>query len=546
MASPTPPTLARSDPDYRRAWESYDAVIEDAVAELRAGGHVEAAADIAASHVERLVEAGFEQDAKPAAYVPEDSLSSFVPEPKLVSTDKRFAEAWRRWYQEVARKAEGFDAAGSFDTARALEAGSHKTLLSAFEFAGVKTTPLPTTEGTPYHEPAMRAWRQENNLTTEADRVEEMAVRVVLEERDRRVESLVKALAGEPGGYRSLGHAYMDVSGERDLPRVGFVRLMLGDGGGYSSNAQESLISSSWTSVFGDSLTRHLVAEYSTTPGLQTWKFITSSIRTDIDYRLQRAERFGGYGILPVVNQSVVYQPIPSPANEEATYAVAKRGGTEDLTLEAFTAGDGIGVLQRIISSLARAAANTLNRTLLDFWVTNPTTTYDAVTLFSAGHANASTTALAYGALGDGHFGSIGLEAVRSKMRRQASLSDPSDVINAVPRALLVAPELEEIALILTANSRTWPDDEPGLRQPLTVVTVPSWASTTMWGVVADPRSCPTFEVGFTGATPNPDLVLQNDPTIGSAFTSDKITVKIQHVWGLTVLDHRGLQRGNT
>jgi hypothetical protein len=39
--------------------------------------------------------------------------------------------------------------------------------------------------------------------------------------------------------------------------------------------------------------------------------------------------RFGGYGNLPTVGQGAPYTALTSPTDEEATYAPAKRGGTE-------------------------------------------------------------------------------------------------------------------------------------------------------------------------------------------------------------------------
>jgi hypothetical protein len=55
----------------------------------------------------------------------------------------------------------------------------------------------------------------------------------------------------------------------------------------------------------------------------------------------------------------------------------------------------------------------------------------------------------------------------------------------------------------------------------------------------------PTLEVGFYQGRQDPELFTQADPSVGSVFNADKITYKIRHVYSGTVLDHRGLYRGN-
>src|SRR5207244_8217997 len=117
----------------------------------------------------------------------------------------------------------------------------------------------------------------------------------------------------------------------------------------------ESMDSTTWNLVLGDSITRRMVAEYGQ-PSLQTWRQIVSSTPPVNDFRQQKIERIGGYGTLPAVNQGAPYQPLASPGNEEVTYTITKRGGTEDITLE-MIANDDIRAIQRIPGKLGLAAA---------------------------------------------------------------------------------------------------------------------------------------------------------------------------------------------
>lgn len=188
---------------------------------------------------------------------------------------------------------------------------------------------------------------------------------------------------GTAGGYRSLREAYLDVTGHR--PRFldeDLNRRILRDsyGVGYDSavRSSESLQAASWAQVLGDSVTRRLVAEYGR-PAWQDWRRICSAIVFGADFRTQRRARFGGYGLLPAVSEGAPYQPLTSPPDEEATYAITKRGGIEDITLE-MIANDDVESIRRIPIRLGRSAATTLYRFVFDILPTNAATTYDATT----------------------------------------------------------------------------------------------------------------------------------------------------------------------
>ena len=365
-------------------------------------------------------------------------------------------------------------------------------------------------------------------------------VRVRTEEHERRVEALCKTLAGEPGGYGGLRDAFRDVTGDFGLPAQ-FVHAMLGKNpydsrDSVAQRMRESINTSTWPAVLGDSITRRIVEEFQTGVGLNAWRSIVSQQVYNCDFRTRRTDRLGGYQLLPTVAQGATYNALPSPANDEATYTITKRGGTEDLTMESFVSDD-VGTVRRIISSLARAAANTINRGILDFLTLNANV-FDGSALFVAGHANTTATALS----------SVALDVSRIKMRKQSSLSDTSDVLGLVPRILVVPPELELTALNLlpsyNAATRSNRDD---LGVPLDLIVANHFTTTTGWWLIADPAGCPTIEMGFAGGTADPGVQLQGPDWLGGAdFTADRVSIKLRHIWGATVAEYRGFQRGNS
>jgi hypothetical protein len=110
------------------------------------------------------------------------------------------------------------------------------------------------------------------------------------------------------------------------------------------------------------------------------------------DFRTQERIRIGGYGNLPAVAQGAAYQPLGSPGDDKATFAVSKRGGTEDVTLEAIK-NDDVQALRRIPTELALAARTRSMSSCFDFFRVNGLI-YDAKALYHADHNNLFTGAL--------------------------------------------------------------------------------------------------------------------------------------------------------
>lgn len=366
---------------------------------------------------------------------------------------------------------------------------------------------------------------------------------VTREAHDKKVAAVDAMINGDYSkGYHSFKAAYADFTGKQprlfdeDFNRV-ILRESFGEHSYNSTRLTESMTTATWDVILGDSITRKMIADYNR-PSLQNWRSIVSNITPINDFRTQRIERLGGYGVLPTVNQGAPYQPLTSPNDEEVTYSIAKRGGTEDLTLE-MVANDDLRAIQRIPVKLGLAAAQTLYRYVWDILPTNAAL-YDAVTLFHATHANTTSGVLSQSAL----------SAIRIKMRQQAGYGDTYDVLSLVPRYLVVPSALEEIAYQI-ANSAVaipatpaGPSNTPNLHAGITPIVVDYYTDTNDFYVIADPSMCPTIEMGFYQGREEPELFTQSDQTVGSMFDSDKITWKIRHIYNGTVLDYRGFQRG--
>jgi hypothetical protein len=369
-----------------------------------------------------------------------------------------------------------------------------------------------------------------------------VTVQVVKESRDKVVEGLNKAFDGDYSVFHSFKQAWAAFTGnyanawDEDQNRK-VLRESVGQLYDSGTRATESLNSTSWAEVLGDSMTRKMVSLYNQ-PELQAWRQIVSDIVPVNDFRTQRRVRVGGYGALPVVLEGAPYQPLTSPGDEEVTYALEKKGGTDDLTLE-MVANDDLGAITRIPRGLGLAAARTLHNFVWDFLSTNPTI-YDSVTLFHASHSNTTAVALSQS----------GMSSLRQKMRDQTGYGDTTNILSLVPKFLIVPNELEELAFQLTSSAvavpatPAGPSDTPNLHRSMNPIVVDYFTDANDWYLVADPQLCPTIELGFYQGRQTPELFTQSDQNVGSMFNADKITWKVRHTYKGAVLDYRGFQRG--
>lgn len=315
---------------------------------------------------------------------------------------------------------------------------------------------------------------------------------------------------------RSFREAYIEITGDRFLSGM----LQDCDRGRMAESLgvmREAVDSTTFANALGNSITRRMQAIYTGRTDLQVWRRVAISGPVN-DFRTQERVRIGGYGNLPAVAQGADYTALSSPADEKATYAVSKRGGTESVTLEAIT-NDDVQALRRIPLELALAAGNTLMEFVFDFFRTNPTI-YDTVALFHASHGNLGTAAL----------DATSYAAHRQMMVKQVRAGSGKRLGHS-PKSLLVPFELQETAYNLFVrgqnNDKTFVQDlNPD------VIVVPYWTDANDWCTVADPNELPAVEIGFLGGREDPELFVQDLPNVGSMFSNDKLTYKIRHIYG--------------
>ena len=475
----------------------------DLVVEPGAGGAlldlIEAAP--ATADEERTEDMSQPHETPPAAATPESATAAAV--------DARIAEAVRRAESRAAARAE-IAASGLPEVARERLAARFADAAEVEEGAAARAIA---------DERAYLARAADAGAVTGLGASGRAAV---AEGRDEKVAKMFDALLDPADrSMTSLKEAYVQTTG--DVRVSG--RLRACD----PALMREALASNSLGEVLGDAIARRMIADYRRANVYDVWRRVASTVPL-ADFRTQHRTRWGGYGDLPAVAEGAAYAALASPTDEEVTYAPSKRGGTEDVTLETVK-NDDAGALMRIPVKLSRAAQRTLAKFVLDLVVGNPAMDYDGVTLFHANHGNLGTAALARDSLA----------AARVAMLKQTE-KDSGDRLGIGPRSILVPPDLEAAAADLF---RRGTENDPGFVQSLSLDVLPVWYWTDAndWYLAADPDDIPCIEVGFLDGREEPELFVQDNPTVGSLFTHDKISYKIRHVYGGDVLDHRGLYK---
>lgn len=162
--------------------------------------------------------------------------------------------------------------------------------------------------------------------------------------------------------------------------------------------------------ALGFSMQRRMQRDYKLVEPL--WRKIASTVPIP-DFKLQERIRWGGFGQIPQVQaaRTVAGTPIDSttptypelgfPVDQEATYAVATKGGIVTITRRMII-DDDLNVLSKLPGKIGRAAGNTLNRFVFDLMLNvsggtiNGGTIYDSIALYATAHKNYQTLALSH------------------------------------------------------------------------------------------------------------------------------------------------------
>lgn len=308
---------------------------------------------------------------------------------------------------------------------------------------------------------------------------------------------------------------------------------------------RESIDTATLPVAFGDAFDRRLQAQYTQDPR-QDYKELATTTESlkDLNNK-KRIIRVGALDDLPVVAEKATYNELTpvTPTEEEAQLGVDKHGGTVIVSWESILA-DEDNFIRTIPDRMALAAIRTLQKAVFDLLESNPVFAATGNNFISSGHNNIVVGTLTF----------PNLVLAIEQMRNQKEL-DSNEKLGLRPDTLWVPVELEQEAVeILESDVKITSTEDSTVRSFINRLGLKIRVSLAL-GLVAGTTDqayltvrkgdSEGIAVGFLNGREAPEVFRQSPmdtPNVGLAFSSDQMTLKIRHVWGVIPVDFRFVQ----
>lgn len=291
--------------------------------------------------------------------------------------------------------------------------------------------------------------------------------------------------------------------------------------------------SSTFAYALGNTLYRRMIQDYGEIPDFGVKRLI-STIRNAKDFRTLESVRIAYFGDLPDVDpEAADYADLGTLSDEEISYALNQKGGLVIINRKMIV-NDDLGAVTKIISRVPRAARRTFAKRIWNKFINNATYKGDSKAVFHADHGNLDTVA----------YSIASALAMRTAMMKQTepgsgerlnlkpvTVAFPTDLFGTVTKVNTYNPTA---AVIDDANPMF------NFFKPEGLIEVPFMTDVTDFMMFADPAEVEIIEVAYLNGQQEPEMFVQDNPTVGQVFTGDKITYKIRHEYECEIADYRG------
>jgi hypothetical protein len=242
-------------------------------------------------------------------------------------------------------------------------------------------------------------------------------------------------------------------------------------------------------------------------------------------------------GDVPDVMEDAPYTDLQtSDANDESlSYSVNQKGCDLAFTRRVIMNND-LGVVQRAVEQLGRAAWRTLAKRVWNMFISNVAYGVDEIPIFDANHGNLGTTALSAAAL----------TTARNAIFAQTEPNSTDRLgLGSGPLLLAVPIQLEATALgincveYLDSGFTPNPWRHRFGMQHENIFANPIFSDANDWMLFDLSGNVEIAEVGFLLGQQEPQFV-QSQPFTDSEFLQDRVTYKMRHEYEATVIDYRG------
>lgn len=337
--------------------------------------------------------------------------------------------------------------------------------------------------------------------------------------------------------FRGIKEAYVTMTGDVDVTGHSKVRLT------------EAFNTANFAFILGTSMYRKMIQDYKEADW-EWQKFC--SIGSAPDFKTQERIRVGYLNDLPAPfdPEALDYLETDYYADEEATFDIKTTGRLLTVTRKTII-NDDLNTLSKVTGRLGRAAGRTLaNRIYVTRLANNSAYTVEAGNFFINNrtctvNSNLGTNALTITGV---QTTITAMEAFAEPTTAAATTGNPIGLV-ARPRSmiLIVPPGLRWTASYI--NNKELIDGTEAHHNPLRgffgpndedIVVSPLLTDDTDWYLAWKPTNIDWIEVDFLQGRQEPELFLQDNPTVGDVFIKDKITYKLRHEYEVVFLDCRG------
>jgi len=300
--------------------------------------------------------------------------------------------------------------------------------------------------------------------------------------------------------------------------------------------------SSSFTYALQNALSMYLSKEYKRFPYHE--EILISDRKKAKDFRTIHSVQIGYFDELPDVDpEAADYGSIAPYGDTEAQYAIGQKGTVIFVTRKHIV-NDQIGVVQGMVSRMARVARKTHAKYVWNFFINNSNCP-DGTAWFTGAHGNLGSSALDYASL-------------VTALTALANMTEPTpsgtklglDLASfnwhlVVPIALWdLAVKKNQARSYYSSNDLTNKVPNPCHRlfgdHNERIIVSPFMTDANDWGVLRDVEDVPMVEMSYLNGQEDPEFIYEQGPIEEHVYKGDKWGYKVRHEYGGTLGDYRG------
>lgn len=300
--------------------------------------------------------------------------------------------------------------------------------------------------------------------------------------------------------------------------------------------------SSSFTYALQNAMSMYLSKEYRSFPYRE--EVLISDRRKAKDFRVVHSIILAYLGDLPDVDpEAADYEAIELYGDEEAEYDIIQRGAVLYVTRRHII-DDNIGLVQGMVSRMARAARKAHARYVWNFFINNSDCP-DGTAWFTSGHGNLGTNALDYTTL------VTAITALANMTEPTPSSEKIGLDLASFNWNLIIATDSWDLAVKKNQGRSYYTGDDLTTKVPNPccqlfgernerIVTPPFLSDTNDWGIIRSPEDVPLVEMSYLNGREDPEFIYESGETDEHVFKGDKWGYKVRHEYGGALAGFRG------